>query len=111
MILFLLDENTPENIAEFLHKRGHQVRRVRDDIPGASDEQVAAHGNRLGAILVTWNAKHFRRLAARRAAGRMRYRNLGRLCFNCPEARGLERIERFIETIEYEYAQVTAPSG
>jgi|tagenome__1003787_1003787.scaffolds.fasta_scaffold18138031_1 hypothetical protein len=105
-MLFLADENTPESICEYLEVRGHEVRRARDVIPSVSDEHLAAYGNLHSAVLITWNVKHFRRIAARRAAGSTRFRSLGRLCFNCPEVRGLERLQKFIETLEQEYAQV-----
>ncbi len=105
-ILFLIDENVPNSVARFLSDRGHDVRFVREVLlPATPDQVVAASGDLMGAVIITWNAKDFRKLAARRSAeGRQRFRQLGRIVFTCNEARGRERIEANIERIEFEFA-------
>lgn len=107
-MLLLIDENVPHSVAEFFRLRGHDVRLVRDLFPPATpDPVIALAGDELGAIIVTWNRKDFKRLAARvPQGGRQRYRNLGRIVFRCNEAHGRARTEALIEWIEFEFAQV-----
>ena len=61
----LLDEMWPHSIAEALRQRGHDVEAVaaRPDLRGASDETLFAVGLAEGRVIVTENAKDFRRLA------------------------------------------------
>lgn len=103
----LIDENVPLSVATFFQRRGHEVIFVRDVLlPGTPDPVVAAIGDQMDAIVVTWNQKDFRELAARAPAGtRRRLRNLGRISFRCNETRGRGRIEQVIDYIEFEYEQ------
>ena len=88
----LIDEMVPESVAAFLRTRGHDITLVRDVLlPGAADRVVAAVGDQYSMIVVTWNTKHFRPLAARAPDGtKTMFRKLGRISFKCPEPRGLE---------------------
>jgi hypothetical protein len=68
---------------------------------------IATLGDSLSAIVVTWNHRHFKRLATRVPAGNRRlFRNLGRIDFRRRETRGRQRAEECIELIEFVYAQV-----
>lgn len=52
----LIDENVPNSVAEFFAGRGHHVSYVRDVLPaGTPDPVVARIGDRLSAIVVTWD--------------------------------------------------------
>jgi predicted nuclease of predicted toxin-antitoxin system len=106
-VLLLIDENVPESVASFFRDRGHDVRFVRDLLlPGTPDAVVAALGDELAAVIVTWNHRDFKRLAARVPEGNVqRFRRLGRINFRCNEAHGRRRAEDFIEEIEFHYAQ------
>jgi predicted nuclease of predicted toxin-antitoxin system len=107
-MLLLIDENVPNSVAEFFRERSHDVRLVRDLFPGGTpDPVIAVAGDELGAIVVTWNHRDFKKLAARIPKDNVqRFRRLGRINFRCHEARGLHRLEQLIEWIEFEYAQV-----
>jgi predicted nuclease of predicted toxin-antitoxin system len=103
----LIDENVPESVASFFRERGHEVLYVRDILlPSTPDPVVAAAGDRLGAIIVTWDQRDFRRLAARvPEGGQAALRRLGRISFRCPESSGRKRLEQVIGLIEAAYVQ------
>jgi hypothetical protein len=72
-----------------------------------ADPLVAVAGNRLEAIVITWNHKDFKTMTARVPPGNvMRFRRLGRISFRMNEVRGARRAEELIEWIEFEYGQV-----
>jgi predicted nuclease of predicted toxin-antitoxin system len=77
-MLLLIDENVPNSVAEFLAERGHDVRFVRDLFPaGTPDPVIATIGDRLSAVVVTWD-RDFERLVKRIPEGnRARFRRLG----------------------------------
>lgn len=106
-MLLIIDENVPNPAADLFREPGHDVRPVRELFPmGTADPIIAALGDRLSAIVVTWNHRDFKRLATRIPIGsRQQFRNLGRIDFRCREERGRQRIERYIELIEFVYAQ------
>lgn len=107
-MILLIDENVPESVTRLLKDRGHDVRLVRELLPaGTPDPVIAVVGNDLGAIVVTWNHKDFKKLVARvPRATQASLRKLGRINFRCHEARGRQRLEEMIEWVEFEYAQV-----
>ncbi|MEA2641644.1 MAG: hypothetical protein QOF51_3038 [Chloroflexota bacterium] len=107
-MLILADENVPDSVAEFFRERGHEVHLVRElFLGGTPDPVIARIGDEMGAIIVTWNHKDFKHLAARIPSGEAaRLRNLGRISFRCNEAHGRRRAEELIDLIEFEYAQV-----
>jgi hypothetical protein len=62
----LIDEDVPESVAQYLRERGHIIHYVRElSLAGSPDPIVAAAGDRLGAVIVTWNTRDFRKLASR----------------------------------------------
>jgi predicted nuclease of predicted toxin-antitoxin system len=106
-VRLLIDEDVPQSVVDFLQERGHEAILVREILlPGAADPVIAAIGDELEAIIVTWNQKDFRRLASRTPprTGRA-FRRLGRISFRCHESRGRSRLEQVIESIEFEYQQ------
>ena len=96
----------PNSVAEFLAARGHDVRFVRDLFPaGTPDPVIATIGDRLAAIVVTWD-RDFEDLVKRIPEGnRAKFRRLGRLSFRCNEVRGRQLIEKWIELVEFHYQQ------
>lgn len=102
----LIDENVPRSVAEFYEVRGHTIHYVRDLFPaGTADPVIAKIGDRLSAIIVTWD-RDFRQIVSRIPAGnKERFRNLGRISYQCNEVRGRALTERWIETIEFHYDQ------
>lgn len=105
-MLLLIDENVPNSVAELFAERGHDVRFVRDLFPaGSPDPVIATIGDRLSAIVVTWD-RDFDALVRRVPEGnRTRFRKLGRISFRCNEVRGRELLERWIGMIEFHYVQ------
>ena len=104
-ITFLVDENVPESVAEFLRGRGHTVYHVRDlCLAGSPDPIIAAAGDRLDAVVVTWNHRDFKKIVSRiPPKGQATLRKLGRVTFRCDEAQGRRRAETVIDVIEDEH--------
>lgn len=100
-MLLLIDENVPTSVAKLFADRGHEVRFVRDLFPGGTpDPVIATIGDRISAIVVTWD-RDFDRLVRRIPEGnRARFRRLGRISFRCNESRGRQLLQRWIEMIE-----------
>ena len=107
-MLLLIDENVPDSVAHFFRQRGHDVRLVRDLFPaGTADPIIAKLGDELGAIVVTWNHRDFKKLVARVPKGSgPALRRLGRINFRCNERSGKRRAEELVEWIEFEHDQV-----
>ena len=105
-MLLLIDENVPNSVAEFFESRGHDVRDVRDIFPGGTpDPVIATMGDRLSAIVVTWD-RDFEKLVSRVPAGnRATFRRLGRISFRCNETMGVVLLKRWIALLEFHYEQ------
>jgi predicted nuclease of predicted toxin-antitoxin system len=105
-MLLLIDENVPRSVTEFFKERGHEVRLVLDILlPGTPDPVIATIGDRMSALVVTWD-KDFDALVARVPKGNQnRFRRLGRISLRGNEARGRQTLERWIELIEFHYEQ------
>ena len=105
----MVDENVPRSVADFLVARGHDVQLVTDILlPGTPDPVVAAVGDRLSAIVVTWD-RDFERLVERvPTGGRQRFRRLGRISFRCSEADGRRLLEHWIDHIELHYSKAAS---
>jgi len=103
-MLLLIDENVPRSVAEFLASRGHDVRHVQDLLPaGTPDPVIAAVGDRIGAVVVSWD-KDFEKLISRVPAGnKTAFRRLGRISFRCDYPKGRRLIEKWIEHVEFHY--------
>jgi predicted nuclease of predicted toxin-antitoxin system len=102
----LIDENVPNSVAEFFGARGHVVKYVRDLFPaGVPDPVIAKIGDRLSAIVVTWD-RDFEKIIRRVPIGnRAAFRNLGRISFRCNEVVGEALLKRWIHLIETHYEQ------
>ena len=105
-MLLLIDENVPHSVAELFASRGHDVRFVRDLFPGGTpDPVIAAIGDRVAAVVVTWD-RDFERLVRRIPEGnRARFRRLGQISFQCNEVQGRRLLEKWIGMIEFHYEQ------
>jgi len=108
----LIDENVPDSVAAFFAERGHQVTYVRDVLPARTPDPIIAEiGDRLSAIVVTWD-KDFRQLVRRIPAGtRTAFRRLGRITFRCNEVKGRAQLERWIDHIELLYRNALEEKG
>jgi predicted nuclease of predicted toxin-antitoxin system len=102
----LIDENVPKSVAEFFASRGHAIAYVRDVLAaGIPDPVIAKVGDRLSAIIVTWD-RDFNKVVSRIPFGnRNMFRRLGRISFQCNETRGLSLLTRWIDSVEFHYEQ------
>ena len=110
-MLLLVDENVPNSVAEYFAQRGHDVRFVRDLLPsGTPDPVIATIGDRLSAIVVTWD-RDFEKIVKRIPEGnRSAFRRLGRISFQCNEVEGRALLEKWIDLLEFHYAQALQQS-
>lgn len=103
-MVLLVDENAPNSVGDFLGHRGHTVHWVRDVLPaGSPDPVVAAIGDKLSAIVVSWD-RDFEDLVRRIPKGnRRRFKRLGRISFKCNETKARALLEQWIDYIEFHY--------
>ena len=75
----------------------------KDCPPVRPDPVIAVIGDRLSAIVVSWD-KDFERLVSRVPHGnKTRFRNLGRISFKCNETQGRALLQKWIAYIEMHY--------
>lgn len=98
---FLIDENIPGSVAQFLIGRGHTVEYVVDVLgKGTPDEVIARLGDIKSAVVVT-NDKDFKQLIRLVPDGqKRRFRNAGRLALDVKAPRQLARLNLMIEYID-----------
>ena len=108
-MLLLIDEGVPNSVAEYLASRDHEVRYVRELFPGGiPDPVIATIGDKLSAIVVSWD-KDFEALVSRIPKGnRAKFRRLGRISFRCKETQGRRLIEQWVDYIEFHFAKVAS---
>ena len=74
-------------------------------LPGSADMLIVADAHALGAVVVTWNRKHFRPLISREG-GRPRsdFPQAGLLSFTrCRMVDAVRLLDQYIENIEFEH--------
>ncbi len=100
----IMDECVPRSVANVFEARGHEIHHVRELLAeGAPDRVVAWAGDKLGAIIVTWD-KHFNALIERVPAGsKAKFKRCGRISFKCSEPTGVELAEKWMDSIEFEF--------
>lgn len=103
---FLVDQNVPRVVADYLRGKGYETLLVREALTeDAEDPVIAKYASNIQAVVVTWNARDFVRLIARAPRGENnRFRRAGLLCFECPEPRGLQRLLQLFPLIQAEHA-------
>jgi hypothetical protein len=104
-VRFLLDEDVPRSVGEFLAERGHEVFYVGESlVKGSADVLVVQWVDLNEAIVVTHNYRHFDQLVARvPPGGRARFRRASRLTLRCAQTHSLRRVKELIDDIEHEY--------
>lgn len=108
-MVLLVDENVPASVSRFLTARGHEVRLVTEQLgAGTQDQIVALIGDRMSAIVVSHD-HDFDSLASRIPKGNQtRFRKLGRISFRCREDKSKEKLEQWIDYVEFHYARCLA---
>jgi predicted nuclease of predicted toxin-antitoxin system len=103
---FIADENVPQGLVSFLLERGHEVIISREIIgQRATDDLVAAFTDQSRAILITFNGKDFKRIAARRPpphSNRRSLRNYSAVYFDCGYVKSVPRLREHIDIVEWE---------
>lgn len=106
---FLLDHNVPANVGDLLRDRGHDVVTVVDVLThDAKDPVVAAAAMEQARVLVSHDRDMRRVERMISNSHRERYPALSRLHLSCNEVASADRLLSFIDTVEAEYAYLTA---
>ncbi len=101
----LIDENVPDSTAKAFEARGHETIYVRDDNSRARDQAVARIAELRGAIVVTWNVRHFRPIIRKRLGmTRRSAHQMGLIGFRCDESIGAKRVKEIGSLIEYAFS-------
>lgn len=101
----LIDENVPDSTDKAFEARGHETIYVRDDNSRARDQAVARIAELRGAIVVTWNVRHFRPIIRKRLGmTRRSAHQMGLIGFRCDESIGAKRVKEIGSLIEYAFS-------
>ena len=101
----LIDENVPDSTAKAFEARGHETIYVRDDNSRARDQAVARIAELRGAIVVTWNVRHFRPIIRKRLGmTRRSAHQMGLIGFRCDESIGAKCVKEIGSLIEYAFS-------
>lgn len=97
----LIDENVPDSTAKAFEALGHETIYVRDENSRAPDQAVARIAELRGAIVVTWNIRHFRPILRQRLGiTRRSAQQMGLIGFRCDESLGAQRVKETGSLIE-----------
>jgi hypothetical protein len=106
VLQFLIDEDVPVSVGEYLRDSGYGVARVSEITPRASDAAVLALAEEMRSILVTKNKRHFDKLSPRECSRTSRrHHHAGVVYVCCKEVMARDRIEHWIDLIEFEWAR------
>ena len=109
MKCFLIDEDVPHSVARMLEGEGAMVLFVAEHLGCATDDAlVAKYADDLGACIVTFNAKHFRKQAWR---ANTRLRNASCVYFECTKAHAKRRAEAAFHLLRSEVKDLSASCG
>ena len=101
----LIDENVPDSTAEAFEALGHETLYVRDGNSRARDQAVVRIAELQGAIVVTWNVRHFRSIIRKQLGiTRRSSHQMGLIGFRCDESIGAKRVNEIGKLIEYAFS-------
>lgn len=107
ILTLLMDNNVSDRVSDFLLARGHDVRLVRDLFPGGTaDIVIVTWANEQNAIIVTHDRDFHRLIQRAPTRDRDRVYTAGRISLLGLEVNARNRVEDFIQSIEFEYLQV-----
>jgi hypothetical protein len=110
-MLLLFDECTNKRLVEIFVSRGHEVVFAVDLVAASSPDIVVARtADNMGAIVVTWNYKHFKPLF-HRGGGSPEFPRMGLIGFRCPQIDGPRHLMERIHLIEAAYAHTQSTQG
>jgi len=101
---FFADHNVTESVCLLLERKGHEVIRLRDELPPDSpDPIVAKFAEQIDAVLISHDGD-FKRIAPRIPRGsKARFRKLSRIHLQCEYPVSERRIAEAIRLIEFEW--------
>lgn len=102
---FFADHNVAESVCRVLEERGHEVVRLRNELPPDSpDPVVAKFAEQIDAILISHDGD-FKRIAPRiPRGGKARFRKLSRIHLQCEYPVAERRVAEAIGLIEFEWS-------
>jgi hypothetical protein len=104
-IRFLIDENVPTSVGNFLADRGHSVIFAKDVFGESAPDPLLAFTAELEGIVVVTHDRDFRRfskLIPSSARGRFA-RGAGRISLNVTEDHALGRVREELDVIEFHF--------
>ena len=103
---FITDNNIQDSAGDWIGARGYTFHRVRDILlPDTADLVIAAMGDSLEAIVVSYD-KDMKSIASRVPDGtRRRFTKLGAIFLTCKAPRAIQRLDATWDYIEFEYAR------
>jgi len=103
-VKFFADHNVTESVCRLLEERGHEVVRLRDELPPDSpDPVVAKYAEQMEAVLISHDGD-FRSIAPRIPHGeRARFRKLSRIHLRCDYPSAEKRVAAAIDLVEFEW--------
>ena len=109
-LTFFLDENVDLRVGLFLRQQGYTVYSVREHfVPGSPDRAIVAAANAMQAIVVTWNAKHFRPIISRDSVkSYQEFPHAGPIAMTCRPSNALAHLRKWLPSIEFEYRRLQA---
>ena len=106
VLQFLIDEDVPVSVGDYLSDSGYGVARVFDIMPGANDAAVLELAETMRSVLITKFKRHFNKLSPRESSPTSRrYNHAGVVYVCCKEVMARARMEHWIDLIEFEWAR------
>ncbi len=101
---FFADHNVTESVCRLLEERGHEVVRLRDELPPDSpDPVVAKYAEQIDAVLISHD-RDFRKIAPRiPRGGKARFRRLSRIHLQCDYPEAENRVAAALGLVEFEW--------
>lgn len=101
---FFADHNVTESVCQLLERRGHEVVRLRDELPPDSpDPVVAKYAEQIDAVLISHD-RDFNKIAPRiPRGGKTRFRRLSRTHLQCDYPDAENRVSAALGLVEFEW--------
>ena len=108
-LLFLLDHDVPDDVLPVLMAAGHRATPLREVLARtAPDATVVGWAHANGAVVVTCNGRHFRRLIPPARQGNIRrFPGVAGLVI-CEQLTATSRLRQYLDIVEYEVRRAHA---
>ncbi|NJS13543.1 MAG: DUF5615 family PIN-like protein [Sphingopyxis sp.] len=106
---FMLDENVPAAVAEFLVSDGHEVMFSRDAVGEGEPDPVVALAAQVNEAILISHDRDMSRIQRQLSAGNAaRFPKLDLIMLSCPEPKSSQRLQKFLPVIRAEIERLTA---